>query len=169
MGALTLKSTTGGPYLLWRHCLNRTAIWADNRRTLPHVPPAAFIGSRRRFFPRCNRPSPPAAPKSVFFFVNPSAQRGRTNGRLGPWSVAIGQGGWERRGRVGRHFPHRWRHSYATAVLRHGADIHVSSDFLATPTSPPRRVRAPLRHRPGPSREQGVPRRVSYSPSRISR
>ena len=25
----------------------------------------------------------------------------------------------------GPHFPHRWRHSYATSLLRRGVDIHV--------------------------------------------
>jgi len=25
----------------------------------------------------------------------------------------------------GRHFPHRWRHRYATSLARRGEDIHV--------------------------------------------
>jgi len=30
----------------------------------------------------------------------------------------------------GRHFPHRWCHSYATSLLRRGADIHVVQRVL---------------------------------------
>jgi len=29
------------------------------------------------------------------------------------------------RGEAGRHFPHRWRHRYATSLVRRGKDIHV--------------------------------------------
>ena len=69
----------------------------------------------------------PAAPKSAFFFVNPSAQRGGTNaGRFGPSSVTVlvraaGSGA----GVSGRHFPHRWRHHLVAA-----ADIHVVQRLL---------------------------------------
>jgi site-specific recombinase XerD len=30
----------------------------------------------------------------------------------------------------GRHFPHRWRHSYATSLLRRGVDIHVVQHLM---------------------------------------
>jgi site-specific recombinase XerD len=33
-------------------------------------------------------------------------------------------------GITGRHFPHRWRHSYATSLLRRGVDIHVVQRLL---------------------------------------
>jgi len=33
-------------------------------------------------------------------------------------------------GVAGRHFPHRWRHSYATSLLRRGVDIHVVQRLL---------------------------------------
>ena len=113
----------------------------------------------------------PGKPKSAFFFVNPSSQKGGTNaGRYGPMSVSVlvraaGTGA----GVSGRHFPHRWRHSYATSLLRRGADIHVVQR-LPRPLQHRHddEVPAPLRRRPHRRRGQGVPRRVSYSPSRIS-
>jgi len=30
----------------------------------------------------------------------------------------------------GRHFPHRWRHTYATSLLRRGVDIHLVQRLL---------------------------------------
>lgn len=30
----------------------------------------------------------------------------------------------------GRHFPHSWRHTYATDLLRRGVDIHVVQRLL---------------------------------------
>ena len=74
----------------------------------------------------------PALAKSAFCFVNPSAQHGGPyDGRYGPMTVAklvrrAGTGA----GVSGRHFPHRWRHSYATSLLRRGVDIHVVQRLL---------------------------------------
>jgi site-specific recombinase XerD len=74
----------------------------------------------------------PELPSSAFFFANPSAQRdGRYRGRLGPPTVAkIVERAGNGAGVAGRHFPHRWRHSYATSLLRRGVDIHVVQRLL---------------------------------------
>jgi site-specific recombinase XerD len=69
----------------------------------------------------------PELSASAFFFASPSSHRGdRYEGRLGPPSVAnlVRRAGSEA-GVTGRHFPPRWRHSYATSLLRRGVDIHV--------------------------------------------
>ena len=98
----------------------------DKARIVPIAPPLVpilddYVSTLR-----------PALPKSAFFFVNPSSQRGGTNaGRYGPMSVSVlvraaGTGA----GVSGRHFPHRWRHSYATSLLRRGVDIHVVQRLL---------------------------------------
>jgi integrase/recombinase XerD len=98
----------------------------DKARIVPIAPPLVpilddYVGTLR-----------PGRPTSAFFFVNPSSQRGGTNaGRYGPMSVSVlvraaGTGA----GVSGRHFPHRWRHSYATSLLRRGADIHVVQRLL---------------------------------------
>ena len=66
-------------------------------------------------------------PKSAFFFANPGSHHGdRYEGRFGPTCVAslVSRAGTEA-GVAGRHFPHRWRHTYATSLLRRGVDIHV--------------------------------------------
>jgi integrase/recombinase XerD len=72
----------------------------------------------------------PGVPKSAFF-VNPSSQSGGTNTRRYArcryryWSRLPHQGGVSR-----RYFPHRWRHSNGTSLLRRGADIHVVQRLL---------------------------------------
>jgi integrase/recombinase XerD len=74
----------------------------------------------------------PELPSSAFFFANPSAHRGeRYHGRLGPPTVAkiVGRA-CTGAGVAGRHFAHRWRHSYATSLLRRGVDIHVVQRLL---------------------------------------
>ena len=74
----------------------------------------------------------PELPKSPFFFANPSSHRGdRYEGRIGPTTVAkVVAGAGTGAGVGGRHFPHRWRHSYATSLLRRGVDIHVVQRLL---------------------------------------
>ena len=93
----------------------------DKPRTVPIPPPLLPILDDYLTILR------PKLPKSAFFFANPSSHRGdRYEGRMGPTTVAkvvvrAGNGA----GVGGRHFPHRWRHSYATSLLRRGVDIHV--------------------------------------------
>ena len=97
----------------------------DKARIVPIAPPLVPI---LEDYLRTLRPE---VPKSAFFFVNPSAHRGgRYEGRYGPLTVAklvqrAGTGGV-----TGRHFPHRWRHSYATSLLCRGVDIHVVQRLL---------------------------------------
>jgi len=64
----------------------------------------------------------PALAKSAFSFANPSVHDGeRYEGRCGPVTVAkLLQRAGTGAGVSGRHFPHRWRHSYATSLLRRG-------------------------------------------------
>jgi site-specific recombinase XerD len=74
----------------------------------------------------------PALAKSAFCFVNPSAHRDeRCEGRYGPICVTrlVSRAGTGA-GVGGRHYPHRWRHSYATSLLRRGVDIHVVQRLL---------------------------------------
>src|ERR1017187_7130171 len=74
----------------------------------------------------------PALPGSSDLFVNPKPIRGRQfHGPFGSRSVhepvlLAGEGA---RGPC-PHFPHRWRHTYATSLLRHGEDIHVARRLL---------------------------------------
>ena len=74
----------------------------------------------------------PALPGSPDLFVNPKSIRGRQfHGRFGPRSVheLVRQAG-ECARVPGRRFPHRWRHTDATSLLRHGEDIHVARRLL---------------------------------------
>lgn len=74
----------------------------------------------------------PQLPTSDFFFANPhSARRRQFHGRYGPRSVAdLVEVAGQAAGVTGRHFPHRWRHSYATSLLRRGVDIHLVQRLL---------------------------------------
>jgi len=74
----------------------------------------------------------PELPGKKYFFSNPGSYANRTyHGRYCPRSVQEPvQDAGEKAGVGGRHFPHRWRHSYATSLLRHGVDIHLVQRLL---------------------------------------
>jgi site-specific recombinase XerD len=107
----------------------------DKARIVPIAPPLVPT------FEDCTNSVGSALTKSAYFFVNPSAQRGgRYEGRSGTITVAklVPRGGTGAE-ITRRHVPRRWRHSYATSMLRQGADIHVVQRLLghsniATPT-----------------------------------
>ncbi len=74
----------------------------------------------------------PTLPASRFVFANPRSISGRQyHGHYGPRSVAtLVEDAGRAAGVDGRHFPHRWRHSYATSLLRRGVDIHLVQRLL---------------------------------------
>ncbi len=67
----------------------------------------------------------PRLPESAYLFANPKGNRS-LRGRYGPRALhnLVVEAGTSA-GVAGRHFPHRWRHSYATSLVRRGEDIHV--------------------------------------------
>ncbi len=67
----------------------------------------------------------PKLPASSYMFANPRGNRS-LRGRYGPRAVhdLVCEAGTSA-GVGGRHFPHRWRHTYATSLLRRGVDIHI--------------------------------------------
>lgn len=74
----------------------------------------------------------PRLPESRHLFVNPNSQpRGQWAGRFSTWTMdRLVRELTEGAGVPGRHHPHRWRHTYATALLRGGADIHTVQRLL---------------------------------------
>jgi site-specific recombinase XerD len=67
----------------------------------------------------------PSLPKSAYLFANPRGNRS-LRGRYGPRALhnLVVEAGTSA-GVAGRHFAHRWRHTYATSLVRRGEDIHV--------------------------------------------
>ncbi len=67
----------------------------------------------------------PKLPESSYLFANPRGNRS-LRGRYGPRALhnLVVEAGISA-GVAGRHFPHRWRHTYATSLVRRGEDIHV--------------------------------------------
>ncbi len=74
----------------------------------------------------------PTLPSSGRVFVNPNSVPSRQYyGSYCPRSVAtLVEDAGTGAGIEGRHFPHRWRHSYATSLLRRGVDIHLVQRLL---------------------------------------
>jgi site-specific recombinase XerD len=72
----------------------------------------------------------PKLPASAYLFANPRGNRS-LRGRYGPRALhdLIVEAGTSA-GVAGRHFAHRWRHSYATSLVRRGEDIHVVQGLM---------------------------------------
>jgi site-specific recombinase XerD len=72
----------------------------------------------------------PQLPASSYLFANPRGNR-KLRGRYGPralYGLVLEAG--TSAGVTGRHFPHRWRHTYATCLIRRGVDLHVVQRLL---------------------------------------
>ena len=67
----------------------------------------------------------PKLPASPYLFANPRGNRS-LRGRYGPRALhnLVVEAGTSA-DVAGRHFAHRWRHTYATSLVRRGEDIHV--------------------------------------------
>lgn len=82
----------------------------------------------------------PLLPASAFLFANPNApQTSGEYGRIAPRCVNDITWKYGRAaGVAGRHNPHKWRHTYATGLLRAARTFTSSSGSWATRPSRPR-------------------------------
>ncbi len=74
----------------------------------------------------------PRCPPSRRLFASPRSQPGgRWAGRISPAAIrrAVRDLG-EEAGVAGPHHPHRWRHTFATELLRAGVDVHSAQRLL---------------------------------------
>ena len=76
----------------------------------------------------------PTLAASPYLFANPNAHRGG-QGRHNRGSVhGLVQEAGASSGVTGRHFAHRWRHTYATSLMVRGEDIHVVQRLMGHAT-----------------------------------
>ena len=77
----------------------------------------------------------PKLPASPYLFANPRGNR-KLRGRYGPRALyGLVQEAGTSVGVTGRHFPHRWRHTYATSLSAGAWTFTLFSACSATPTS----------------------------------
>ncbi|PWJ52994.1 integrase/recombinase XerC/integrase/recombinase XerD [Quadrisphaera granulorum] len=96
------------------------------RRTIPL--PHAYVDVMSWYLEEVR----PRLPESTALFANPRANldgpfRGRTDGQTLERMVARYG---DEAGVAGPHLPHRWRHTYATHLLRQGVDVAVVQKLL---------------------------------------
>lgn len=93
------------------------------------VPLAADLAVRFEAYLQRTRPS---CPDSPWLFSSPrSRPGGRWDGRIAPAVVRVLVRRYgELAGVPGRHHPHRWRHTFATELLRAGVDVHSAQRLL---------------------------------------
>lgn len=98
----------------------------DKTRVVPIPPPLVPILTDYLTHVR------PALPASDYFFANPDSHpTGNYVGRFNRQAVdALVKTAGQAAGRSNRDFAHRWRHTYATSLLRRNTDIHVVQRLL---------------------------------------